>query len=79
MVPGKLAARKIAPSPNSNANRKPNPDSDWGKFSLGAIFQTPWDVATTVIRTKADDFHNYDYVTIGSTKKCEGNIYFSGK
>ena len=75
MVPGKVPARKIAPSLNSNANRKPNPDPDRGKFSLGAIFQTLWDIATVVIM-KADDFHNYDYVTIGSTKKCEGKIYF---
>ena len=75
MVPGKVPVRKIAPSPNSNANRKPNPDPDRGKFSLGAIFQTPWDIATVVIM-KAADFHNYDYVTIGSTKKCEGKIYF---
>ena len=51
MVPGKLPARKIAPSPNSNANRKPNPDPDRGKFSLGEIFQTPWDIATVVIRS----------------------------
>ena len=38
-VLGKLPPRKIAPppSPNSNANRKPNPDHD-----RGAIFRTPY-------------------------------------
>ena len=36
MVLGKLPPRKIAPSPKSNANRKPNPDPD-----QGAIFRTP--------------------------------------
>ena len=30
MVLGKLSPRKIAPSPNSNANHKPNPDPERG-------------------------------------------------
>ena len=38
----KLPPRKIAPRPNSNANRKPNPASDGGgQFSSGVIFRTP--------------------------------------
>ena len=33
MVLGKLPPRKIAPSPNFKASRKPNPDPDQGQFS----------------------------------------------
>ena len=33
MVLGKLPPRKIAPSPNFKAIRKPNPDPDQGQFS----------------------------------------------
>ena len=33
MVLGKMSPRKIGPSPNSNANHKPNPEPDRGQFS----------------------------------------------
>ena len=32
---------KLPPSPNSNANPKPNSDPDWGQFSSEAIFRKP--------------------------------------
>ena len=38
MVLGKLSPRKIAPSPNSNTNPKPNTDPDWGEIFLGGNF-----------------------------------------
>ena len=38
MVLGKLPPRKIGHSPNSNANRKPNPDPDWGAIFLWGNF-----------------------------------------
>ena len=38
MVLGKLPPRKIAPSPNSNANPKPNTDPDLGTIFLGGNF-----------------------------------------
>ena len=38
-VLGKLPARKIAPSTNSNANPKPNPDLDRGTIFLGRNFR----------------------------------------
>ena len=28
------------------------------------------------MRTKANDLHSYDYVTTGSTKKCDDKIFF---
>ena len=36
-----LVLGKLPPSPNSNANPKPNPDLTGGQFSSGAIFRTP--------------------------------------
>ena len=37
----KMDLGKLPPSPNSNANRKPNLDPDRGEFPSGAIFRTP--------------------------------------
>ena len=42
MVLGKLSPRKIAPSPNSNTNPKPNTDPDRGEIFLGGNFPNTW-------------------------------------
>ena len=35
---GCMVLGKLPPSPNSNANHKPNPDPDWGTIFLGDNF-----------------------------------------